>query len=373
MSRMNNLSVDKKLLYGELRKVGISNFLESNMLGEVYFMLSLKCNLRCKVCAWWGKSGPCRNKAFLRKYPPVLTTKELMRFAREILSYNPHRVTFSGGEPLFNKKWYYLAKFFKENAVKVSLTTNGVFLLKEFERVTKVVDEINLSLGGPPSILSVIRDNRRQHFKDIMQGLIKLSSFKRNNNNRPSLRILYTISSLSYKHMHELVEFMEDNDIAIDRYHFQHLMFIDEPTFKKQKEVFSKEFNVARCDLWRGYTFPPLNLDFDFFKKEIGKLYKLNNVSFSPDLKAQELESYYRFNRGALGYNRYCTAPWHQIDIMPNGDIYTCHDLFIGNLREENFKDIWNGEISRKLRFRLTRKLFPGCKGCFYHYSERSR
>lgn len=371
--RMNSLRVNKKLLCAALHKAGINDPLQSNMLGEVYFMLSLRCNLRCKVCAWWGKSGPCRDKAFLRKYAPVLTMKDLMHFAAQILPYNPRRVTFSGGEPLFNKKWYYLARFFKENSVKVSLTTNGVFLSKEFERIIEVVDEVNLSLGGPPSILSLIRDNRTQHFKSIMQGLAKLSSFRENNNNKPGLRVLYTISGLSYKYMNELVEFMENSDIAIDRYHFQHLMFIDEPTFHKQKEVLSKEFNIKHCDLWRGYVFPPMNLDFDLFKKEVRRLKEMGNVSFSPDLKAEELVSYYSLNRGALRYNKYCTAPWHQIDIMPNGDIYTCHDLFIGNLRESCFRDIWNGKISRKLRLRLTQKLFPGCKGCFYHYSERNR
>ena len=111
---MNGLRVNKKLLYAALHKAGINNPLQSNMLGEVYFMLSLRCNLRCKVCAWWGRSGPCRDKDFLRKYAPVLTMKDLMNFAEQILSYNPLTCYFSGGEPLLNKKWYYLARFFKK-------------------------------------------------------------------------------------------------------------------------------------------------------------------------------------------------------------------------------------------------------------------
>jgi MoaA/NifB/PqqE/SkfB family radical SAM enzyme len=369
----DNLKVDIIGLKSVLKTMGINSLKESRILGEVYFMLSLRCNLRCRVCAWWGVKGPCRHKNFLKKYAPVLKINDLMRFAEEILCFNPRRVTFSGGEPLFNNKWYRLAKFFKKSGVKVSLTTNGVFLFKEFGRIVDTVDEINLSLGGPPSILPIIRDNKPAHFKAIMKGLIRLTSFKKNNGNQPNLRILYTISGLSYRYMNELIKFMEDGGIGIDHYHFQHLMFIDKRTLNKQKFVFRREFGIEKYDLWRGYTFLPMELDFDLFRKEIQGLRKMDNVSFSPDLCPDELEPYYRFNRGALSYNKYCTAPWHQIDIMPNGDIYTCHDLFIGNLRRESFEHIWNGEASQKLRSRLTHKLFLGCKGCFYYYSERSR
>ena len=169
--------------------------------------------------------------------------------------------------------------------------------------------------------------------------------------------------------MNELVEFMENSISQLTVTIFSILCLSMSLLFIK--EVLSKNL-ISSTRLWKD-IFPPMNLDFDLFKKEVRRLKEMGNVSFSPDLKAEELVSYYSLNRGALRYNKYCTAPWHQIDIMPNGDIYTCHDLFIGNLRESCFRDIWNGKISRKLRLRLTQKLFPGCKGCFYHYSERNR
>ena len=132
-----------------------------------------------------------------------------------------------------------------------------------------------------------------------------------------------------------------------------------------------KEFNIDSFDLWKGYTYFPSDFNFSKFRDEIEKVKKFKNVSFSPDLYLDEIEQYYQYNRGALHYVTYCTAPWHQIDVMPNGDIYTCHDYFIGNIKDASFNDIWNGQKAKRLRRYLAKSLFPGCKGCFYYYCER--
>lgn len=364
-------SANTQQLLKRLAELGVKDPLSSNTLGEVYLMLSLRCNLRCKVCSWWGLKGPCRDKRFIDKYASSLTLKELKPFIEDVISFSPKTVTFSGGEPLMYKKWYVLAGHFKARGVKVSLTTNGVFFLNNFDKLINAVDEINLSLGGPPSILNLIRDNHPSHFNKILRGLKKISDFKRNNFNKPSLGILYTISDVSYSHMSELIEFLQDNRISVDRYCFQHLMFINPETFKAQQRVFKDKFGIRSLDLWRGYTYVPKKINFKKFKDEIKKVKKMANVRFSPNLYLDEIEDYYKHNRGALHYANYCTAPWHQIDMMPNGDIYTCHDYFIGNIKNASFKDIWNGKKVKNLRKYLLKKMFPGCKGCFYHYSER--
>lgn len=370
---MDNFIVDREGLKSHLKALGVENLIESRVLGEVYFMLSLECNLRCRVCAWWGIKGPCRDENFLSKYRSRLTLKELKEFADEVISFCPKTVSFSGGEPLLYKKWYLLAEHLHKKGIKVSLTTNGVLLFENFVRIKEAVDEINLSLGGPPSILSLVRENPISHFKKIMKGLEKITDFKNKHDNRPSLRILYTISDLSYAHMEELIKFMERHKIKIDHYKFQHLMFIGPKTFQEQRKVFLKRFNIRTLSLWKGYTYSPKGLDFSKFKKEIEKVKKYKNVSFNPNLSTEELGVYYRDNKGALSYGRYCTAPWHQINIMPDGQVYICHDYFIGNIKDKPFASIWNGPRAKRLRQYLTKRLFPGCKGCFYRYCDRAK
>lgn len=368
----DNLTVDAAGLKKSLVGMGIGGLQESRVLGEVYFMLSLKCNLSCKVCAWWGSKGPCRNRDFMKNFRPALTLEELVRFADEISLFRPKTVSFSGGEPLLCELWYPLARYFRQKQIKVSLTTNGVLLADNLGKIKEAVDEINLSLGGPPSILSVIRENSSSHFRKIMRGLEAITELKRKGGG-PSLRILYTISDLSYAHMEELIKFMESSRILIDHYKFQHLMFIGPDTLKRQKKVFWKKLGIKDLSLWRGYAYCPSRFDFDRFREEIGKVAGYDNVSFSPALSAGELEAYYRDNKGALRYSRHCTAPWHQLNIMPDGRLYVCHDYFIGNIKEGSFNDIWNGPRARKMRLYLSQRLFPACKGCFYHYCDRAK
>ena len=192
------------------------------------------------------------------------------------------------------------------------------------------------------------------------------------NNNKPALSILFTISDVSYKHMSELIDFMDKRGIEIDRYNFQHLIFNGPRTHKAQKEIFKKEFGIHKLDLWKGYTYLPARMDFSRFKAEIEKVKGRPNVQFSADLRPEELEPYYRDQREALHYANYCTAPWHQLNLMPNGELFTCPGYFIGNIRgNRSLAQIWNGPKARKLRQYLTKRLFPGCKGCFYYYCDR--
>lgn len=369
---MENLKVDKKELINELNRLGISDFKKSHLLGEVYFMLSLKCNLRCRVCSWWGEKGACQNKKFINRQSSNVNFKDLKKFANQIIPFHPMTVTFSGGEPLLYKHWYPLAKYFKSKGIKISLTTNGVFLLKEFKKVVETVDEINLSLGGPPSLLPSIRENPISHFTKIFKGLKKLTEFKKINN-RPRLRILYTISDLSYNHMNELIEFMAKNNITIDQYYFQHLMFLDEKTFLEQKKNILEKFNIKDLNVWKGYTYIPSKINFKKFKKEMDKLSKYKNVIFSPNLSFKEIQSHYRGDFKMSSYRKICLAPWLQVNVLPNGDLYICNDYLIGNLKNGPFEKIWNGKKAQNLRKYLSQRLFPACKGCFNYYWERKK
>jgi MoaA/NifB/PqqE/SkfB family radical SAM enzyme len=370
---MLDLKVDTQALALSLKGRASSDLLKSASVGEVYIMFSLRCNLRCKVCSWWGIHGPCRKRGFLNKYKASLSKKDLERFAQEIMAFHPKTVTFSGGEPLLSPRWYSLAQRFKKQGVRVSVTTNGVYLLKNMDKVVRVLDQVSLSLGGPPSILHLIREDSPVHFKAILKGVAALTRYKKKHANRPRLNVLYTISDLSYAYMGEFIEFMSNAGITVDKYHFQHLMFISRQTLEMQRKFLREKFNITSLELWPGYTYHPADIDFSRFISEIKKVKKNPSVTFSPDLYPDEIIPYYKDNRGALHYSRYCTAPWHQVNVMPNGDIYVCHDVFIGNIMERPFSEIWNGAEAQKVRSQFLKGLSPACKGCFYHYSERTR
>lgn len=379
---MMDFKTDSKALYHRLKGINIQSSLISQKINEAYLMLSLECNLRCRVCAWWGVKGPCRKKNFLEKYKPGLSLKDLKRFADELVFYRPQIISFSGGEPLIYKKWLPLARYFKSKGIKLALVTNGFLINRDFEKIVSVVDQIALSLEGSPDIEGFIKKKNKE-FREVIKGLKKLTEWKLKNNNMPALRILYTISDKTYLYMSEMVRFLKNENILVDLFRFQHLMFINRTTFNRQKAVFKDQFGIRNLDIWKGFTHQPSKIDFQVFNREIKELRALDDIhqkatgkshiSFSPDLSPQDLKKFYENNSQAPGYASFCTAPWHQLNLLPNGDIYICPDYVIGNIKNTALKEIWNGSDAKKLREYTLKSLFPSCKGCFFHYTDRMR
>jgi radical SAM protein with 4Fe4S-binding SPASM domain len=62
-----------------------------------------------------------------------------------------------------------------------------------------------------------------------------------------------------------------------------------------------------------------------------------------------------------------CSAPFTNIDIMENGDVYTCcsgylkQGFSIGNVYSTNLDEIWNSENAKKLRYSVTEGDFEYC------------
>ncbi len=76
-------------------------------------------------------------------------------------------------------------------------------------------------------------------------------------------------------------------------------------------------------------------------------------------------------NTSAVGrFSSYCEAPWSAVQIYPNGDIHPCgpYGKAFGNIREQDFADIWNSAPYLELRRSLSRmKLHEPCRRCDLH------
>ena len=67
-----------------------------------------------------------------------------------------------------------------------------------------------------------------------------------------------------------------------------------------------------------------------------------------------------------------CPVPWNDVDIMATGEVAPCHvfyDLVTGNLHEQSFEEIWNGEKYGKFRAHMhSHGLMSICPGCCILY-----
>ena len=90
-------------------------------------------------------------------------------------------------------------------------------------------------------------------------------------------------------------------------------------------------------------------------------------ITLSPNVKPEEVERYYTDIRYTFGSDR-CYAVWLKSYVLPNGDVTPCPDypdFIAGNILQQPFMEIWNGERYKHWRRELrARKLFPVCYRC---------
>jgi len=72
----------------------------------------------------------------------------------------------------------------------------------------------------------------------------------------PSIKILYTITPETIRRLATFKEFFRDQETPAVNIIFQHFMFIDPQTYKKQCRTLSREFGVKNAVFSRGFVFP---------------------------------------------------------------------------------------------------------------------
>ena len=337
-------------------------------LGEVYILLRMECEYKCKVCPYWGTRGACRDAAFREKYGGEPDTARIKGFIDQVCGFKPRTITLSGGEPLQSDVWIDIAAYAKQKNLNVSLSTNALHVPVYYDEILQYVDNIQVSLGGTKDIIGKVRESAFG-FDEVIQGLAALSEKKKIlGRRRPFVRIIYVISHLSYEKIGEFHDLLQDREVGADEIYFQHVMYIDEPTLQRHRKM--TEGKGRGTGLWDGFLQGPGRIDFEKLFRQMDRLERLDHVTFSPMLTRDEIRMYYDpRKKGSIRRKGHCTAPWNQVDLYPNGDVMICPDLVIGNIHEKPFSRIWNGKKARWLRKAvIEKKRFPGCASCFYYY-----
>jgi len=340
-------------------------------LKEVYILLRMSCELKCKICPYWGENGACDDLVFKKRYinkeEALIDVKSVKKFIDQILIFKPKMITLSGGEPLMFKGWVEIAKYVKSKGIKVSLSTNGLHLNKFFEPILKYIDSIQLNLGGTKEILSKTR-GANYGFDLVIKNIKTIAELKKKKKQIfPFIRIIYVVSDLSYRHLVEFYEYFKNNNIEVDDFYFQHFMSAEKKIINEQSKLL-KKFGM-KVSLWQGYKYNSTKVDTDYLLEQIKKLLPYTNVKFSPQMNEAEIKNYYSKRKNLIKRDYACRAPWEQVDLYPNGDIMTCPDCIIGNIFKNTFSDIWNGEKNYKIKDYITKKKeMPGCRSCFYYY-----
>lgn len=319
-----------------------------------FFELTYLCNLNCPYCY----VGEERKKN-------ELTTEEWFKIIDQIPFYS--FVTLVGGEPLIRKDFIpILESTAKKTLGKLNVVTNGLLINDEiidaFIRTKMML--LSVSLDGYGKNHDKNR-NKEGIFDKIITNLENLN-LKRGQG-RPMVDIKTIVLENNLDDLPKLYKLCDEM-----KFDFLSISFLRNNNLKQNsilREEFGEEFYAQK------YPIKPY-FDMEHFKevyRQIEEMSKKSRVQvrFSPKFDGknalEKIEKFYSYDENKPIQEIYepCKYPFSNMMINPQGDVYPCLSLKIGNVREKSLKEVFNAP--RYCCFRKDLKesgVFEACQMC---------
>jgi Fe-coproporphyrin III synthase len=105
-----------------------------------------RCNCRCVMCDIWKTDQALE-----------ISEEDLERHVASIERLRVEWVVFTGGEPLMHSDLFRLCRLLRKRNIRVTVLTTGLLLHRYSHEVVQYVDDVIVSLDGPPEIHDQIR------------------------------------------------------------------------------------------------------------------------------------------------------------------------------------------------------------------------
>ncbi len=340
----------------------------SSSLWLLSLRITHRCNHRCAICAQWGKNG-YNAREDTPKVTGEVPVETYMKVIDEIAPKKVH-VYITGGEPFLYEPLVPLVNYMKEKKLTVQIVTNGVGLEKNAQTIVdNGWDMICVSFDGPKEVHDKCRGTPGA-LETATRGIRAIQKIKKEKKtNKPGIYVLTTISQNNESTLFETVQ--EAEKIKPDGMIIYYSWFTKEAIGQKHTKLAEEKLGVTPF-AWKGYVRDTSVLNVDNIADQVKRIKSgkfKTPILFVPDLKPEEIKTYYAEPENFFGYKK-CISPWFQLDVMPNGDTVTCRDFpdFVtGNIKETSILEIYNGEKHRQFRRALKscdNGVFPICSRC---------
>jgi Fe-coproporphyrin III synthase len=286
--------------------------------------------------------------------PQEITADDLERQIKSIRDLKVRWVVFTGGEPQRNTKLFTLAQMIRTEGIRVTLLTAGLLLEAQAEQIANTMDDVIISLDGPPSVHNEIRGVPRA-FERIAAGMKALRQY------RPDIpiRARCTVQKKNHRQLCALTAAAKETD-------FTSVSFL-------AADVSSSAFN--RPQGWSMQHQEEIALTFEETQTLAAEVEQLINdyrqhldsgfIVETPE-KLRRIVSYFR---AQLGREKHvaprCNAPWISAVIDASGQVRPCffHEP-IGNIHNSTLSEIVNGPAALQFRSQLDIANNPICRSC---------
>ena len=293
-----------------------------------YFLeLTYRCNLQCPYCY----VGNDRNKQ-------ELTLEEWKKVIDEIPFYGI--VTLVGGEPLIRKDFIDIFAYVSKKVWnKTHVVSNGILLNDEIIKafIKHKLLLLSVSLDGYGEKHDKNR-GKEGIFDKIISNLDNLKSQKP----KQMVDIKTIVLENNLDDLVKLYKLCEEMN-----FEFLSISFLRNNNWKQNsilQESFIPEFN-------ENYPIKPY-FDMEHFKevyREIESLKGKTKLRFSPKFEysknpLESIEKFFQVSENEPINNIYlpCTYPFNNMMINPEGFVYPCLSMKIGNVKDRSLKELFN-------------------------------
>jgi radical SAM protein with 4Fe4S-binding SPASM domain len=345
-------------------------------VGQISLRVNEVCNLRCKSCGQWGENGHLRAKLARGEKLNQLDFDVVKRVVHETRHDKPIYYIW-GGEPTMWKPLLPLFEELAKNQLYGSLVTNSQDLDRILEDLidTGALQILFLSLDGWDSasqniMRSPANKKLSDNFEKTMAVIEKTHEIKKRKKLHFPLVIPITvISNHNYMHLADVHRLVLDTT-QLHPYYFG--WFITEERAALHEKVFESRFGYTPVN-HRGYLKSCFN-DVDpvvttqQIKETVALAHGKSSVpQFYPELRTEaEVRRYYTDHTWHCGYPR-CESIYYIAEVSPDGRVTPCRDYqdyTVGNINDQPFYEIWNGEKFKEFRRQMKKGLMPVCTRC---------
>jgi Fe-coproporphyrin III synthase len=309
------------------------------------------CNCRCVMCDIWQRTEGLE-----------LALADLERHRASLISLGVEQVVFSGGEPLLHRDLLRLCMFFRELGIRITLLTTGLLLNKRAALVARYVDEIIISIDGPPNIHNQIRRIPRA-FENIARGVRAIRNLN------PELPISCRTTVQKQNHMH-----LCDTVDAVQEIGLGGISFLP-------ADVTSTAFN--RQERWETPRQNEIALTFAELRAleaEIERLIATRPADFASRYIREDKS---KLRRLALRFREHlegipprspaCNAPWVSAVMEADGNLRPCffHPP-TASTRLSTLEEALNSDSAAAFRAGLDIETNPTCQNCVCSLNYRA-
>ncbi len=352
------MKIDSSFLF-DLARNSYSNFSYNNRQGAIlpplrYILeLTYRCNLTCPFCYL----GHERNLNELTKEEWINIINQIPRYAF---------ISFLGGEVFIRDDIFDLLKYASKHVFgKINIFSNGTLLDKaKIDELLKLkILLFSVSLDGIKDKHDELRC-KKGAFDKSLENILYFNSHKKNK--PPLTEVKTVVLDENLEDLPELYKLCNENKIDFITFSFirttsirQNPILLDE----FPQDFLNKQYPIKKY------------FDFEKFEQIYNELERLSENAhtlirwapkFKPHSSIDAIKFIYDNNENAPAeLYKPCKFPFSDIFINPEGDVYPCLPVRMGNLKNEKLKDIINNDKFKDFRLKLKlHKVFSPCNLC---------